>query len=186
MWKEIAGELARRLATVRDLVLDTGYFAAPIRIPGQERSTNPYDAPVGALGANFNTVSFRRDPGGRLVSAEPQTPLIPFAQRKISALREREGRFTFTHEHGEAARYAGELLLHSLRERGVVMTGSVRIEPLPARARLIYRHLSAFDLGEVLRRMFEFSNNYIANQILIAAGAQAYPPPETCGRAFRR
>jgi D-alanyl-D-alanine carboxypeptidase/D-alanyl-D-alanine-endopeptidase (penicillin-binding protein 4) len=60
VWQEIAQALASRLQSVNDLVLDDAYFADET-IPGVGSSTNPYDAPNGALCANFNTVFFKLD-----------------------------------------------------------------------------------------------------------------------------
>lgn len=45
--QEIAGILTNRIRNVNNLIIDTTYFSHPIVIPGRNRSTNPYDAPVG-------------------------------------------------------------------------------------------------------------------------------------------
>ena len=59
--------------------LDDTYFTQPLTIPGISSSSNPYDAPNGALCANFNTVFFKHSRDG-YASAEPQTPLLPMAE----------------------------------------------------------------------------------------------------------
>ncbi len=86
VWQEIAHGLPKKVRGFKDLLLDDTYFSQPVIIPGRNHSTNPYDAPVGALCANFNTVFFDRDKQGRIVPAEAQTPLIPYARKKIRSL----------------------------------------------------------------------------------------------------
>lgn len=184
-WQNIAALLAQKVHSFHDLVVDDTYFSHQIEIPGRHLSTNPYDAPVGALCANFNTVFFERDASGRIISAEPQTPMIPFALKKIRTLGERSGRYTFTHEHHEAARYAGELLLYFLRENGIEVRGAVRSGYVQAQDRLVLSYRSMFTLEQAIQKMLEFSNNFMANQILIATGAAKYSPPGTLEKAVR-
>ncbi|MDY6972199.1 MAG: D-alanyl-D-alanine carboxypeptidase [Thermodesulfobacteriota bacterium] len=185
VWQEIADALSVRIQGFRDLIVDAGYFSRIIEIPGVGHSTNPYDAPVGALCANFNTVNFYRDQKKKIVTAEPQTPMVPFAREKIRALGLSKGRHTFTHDPLEAARYAGELLFHFLRDRGIEGDGKVRIGAVRPEDRLFYTYRSRFTLEEILKQIMVFSNNFMPNQVLIAMGAQAYGPPGTLDKGVR-
>ncbi|MFZ0450220.1 MAG: D-alanyl-D-alanine carboxypeptidase [Desulfatiglandaceae bacterium] len=182
VWKEISQQLALKLHGFRDLVLDSSYFSPAIRIPGVNSSTNPYDAPVGALCANFNTFFFERNSGNGVLSAEPQTPMIPFAKKKIRQLRERKGRYTFSHDSREGARYAGELLRYFLEKNGVEGRGRVRHGIRAPEDSLIYTYRSGFTLEEILRKMFKFSNNFMANQLLISLGGHVYGAPSTLAK----
>ena len=56
-----------------------------MRFDGLANSLNPYDAALGALVSNFNTVFVRVEAGGRVSSAEPKTPLTPIAERLAMA-----------------------------------------------------------------------------------------------------
>ena len=185
VWEEIAQALAPRLNGFEDLLLDDTYFAHDIHIPGVGSSTNPYDAPVGALGANFNTVFFKRANTGRIVSAEPQTPMTPLSLEKARMLGSKSGRYTFSHDRHDAARYSGELLVHFLRGRGKVCRGEILAGAVGQEDVLLYAYRSRFTLEQVLRDMFEFSNNFIANQILIALGARVHGPPGTLAKGVR-
>ncbi|MCK4728128.1 MAG: D-alanyl-D-alanine carboxypeptidase [Desulfobacterales bacterium] len=185
VWQDIAQALAARLQGFKDLILDDIYFVHDIHIPGIGSSTNPYDAPNGALCANFNTVFFKRDDTGRMVSAEPQTPMTPFALEKLQLLGLTRGRFTLCQNGHDAARYAGELLVHFLKERGKVCQGEVRAGVVGPGDTLIYTYHSIFTLEQVLKEMFEFSNNFMANQILIALGAHVHGPPGTLAKGVR-
>lgn len=177
-WEEMAGTLDVPNGWLNDVILDDSYFARGVDIPGSGTSTNPYDAPLGALCANFNTVFFGRDSGGGIVSAEPQTPLTPLAFRRVRQLGLERGRYTFTHEHDEIVQYAGEILVHFLRRRGIDVRGKIRTGIAPPKEPLCtYR--SPFALEEALQKMLAFSNNFLANQILMAMGAQEEGPPAT-------
>jgi D-alanyl-D-alanine carboxypeptidase/D-alanyl-D-alanine-endopeptidase (penicillin-binding protein 4) len=182
-WQRIAQALAEKIRSFKHLILDTSYFSPQIRIPGCGYSTNPYDAPVGALCANFNTCLFRTDRRGRICSAEPQTPMVPFAAKRIRSLKERNGRCTLTYDPGEAARYAGELLLHFLKERGIRHDGCVRPGLVHSEDKRIHVYYSQFTVTDVLQKMMEFSNNFIANQLFISVGAHIHGPPATLAKA---
>ena len=185
VWQEIAQAIAPRLQGFKDLVLDDTYFEDEVDIPGTGLSTNPYDAPNGALCANFNTVFFKRDGTGRIISAEPQTPMTPLALEKVRLLGLNSGRYTFSHDGHEAARYAGELLVHFLEKRGKVCQGKVRAGVVVPGDPLVYTYHSIFTLEQTLKKMFEFSNNFMANQILIALGAHVHGPPGTLAKGVK-
>jgi D-alanyl-D-alanine carboxypeptidase/D-alanyl-D-alanine-endopeptidase (penicillin-binding protein 4) len=183
--RALAGGANPKLTHIKDLVVDSSYFAPGIEVPGKGRSTEPYDAPIGALCANFNTVAFRKS-GGGYVSTEAQTPLLPSAMGAIRASGLKEGRITLSHRNDENARYAGELFLYFLKEQGVQVAGTVKIGRVDkGEDREIYRYVSPYDLSQVISQLLEYSNNFIANQLLVAAGAAAFGPPGTLSKGVR-
>jgi D-alanyl-D-alanine carboxypeptidase/D-alanyl-D-alanine-endopeptidase (penicillin-binding protein 4) len=185
----IASEVAAALPakkTVGDLVLDDTFFAQPLTIPGVRDSLEPYDAPNGALCVNFNTVFFKTAPDGRLVSAEPQTPLLPMVIQRIRNAGMTRGRIVLADGNREGLRYAGHLFAYFLKNAGVTVQGRVRSGRIePDRDRRLLRHRSAFALTAVVERLMTHSNNFTANQVLIAAGAKRYGPPGTLEKGVR-
>ncbi|MDJ0722677.1 MAG: D-alanyl-D-alanine carboxypeptidase [Desulfobacterales bacterium] len=175
---DIARELGRRIQTpITAILLDDRYFSQPLVIPGVSTSTNPYDAPNGALSVNFNTVNFKTRQG-RIVSAEPQTPLLPMAMKRIRASGQARGRIVLSHHGHEAVLYAGEMIRFFLREAGVDVQGPVGLAPESiADKRLVYRHTSPISLDELVSRLMAYSNNFMANQLLVATGAHVYGAP---------
>ncbi len=178
-------QVSRKVKRVADLLLDGSYFQEGIRIPGTAGSTQPYDAPNGALCVNFNTVNFETI-NGRLVSAEPQTPLLPLAIEKIRRQKLARGRITFSNNARDALIYAGQLFAFFLARQGVEIQGRIK----PSRSKsgsaihlLTFR--SPFTLRQVVARLMAYSNNFIANQVLLAAGADAFGPPATLDKAVR-
>ena len=182
---EIAGSLSKRVHNFNSLVLDDSYFASDIRIPGCGQSTNPYDAPVGALSANFNSVSLGRDKRGKTISSEPQTPMLPFVRERVRSLGLKRGRYAFFHGSMDAALYAGELLLCFLKKRGVMSKGDVRLGRVGPDDVLIYTYESEFILETVLKKMLFISNNFMANQVFIALGASIYGPPGNLAKGVK-
>ena len=183
--QNIASTLSTILHHFNDIVLDDTYLTSPIHIPGRGRSTNPYDAPPGALSANFNTVVFKRSQNGKIVSSEPQTPMIPFAEERIRRMNLSRGRYTLIHDTRETTLYTGELLRHFLIEKGVTTKGDVILGRIDPEDKLIYVFHSPFTLGEIIEKMLHFSNNFMANQIMLALGASRFGPPGSLEKGVR-
>jgi len=181
---EIINDVSARLSdliggfiVIKDLVVDDSHFNQPLTIPGISSSTQPYDAPNGALCVNFNTVFFKRNESG-YVSAETQTPLLPYAEKKIRARNLKKGRFVLSHLENENTIYAGKLFQYFLKQHGVQFSGTV----IPGRVnksedRLIYRYVSKFSLAQIISKLLEHSNNFTTNQLFITSGIAALGPP---------
>jgi len=173
-------------AEIKDILLDDSFFQSPIEIPGAtENSVQPYDAPNGALCVNFNTVYFRKDANGVFISAEPQTPLLSYVLPRIRHSALNRGRIILRDRNNERLLYAGHLFRYFLQKRFKV-SGTIR----PGRAdrddnRRILRYPSAYPLMEVIEKMLYFSNNFTANQVLLAAGARRYGPPGTLAKGLK-
>ncbi|MBW2199439.1 MAG: D-alanyl-D-alanine carboxypeptidase [Deltaproteobacteria bacterium] len=183
---EIAGFMGHRLEKFNDLVLDDSYFHHPIVIPGVTSSFEPYDAPNGALCVNFNTVYFKHAPNGNFISSETQTPLLPFVQKRIIKSQLNEGRIILSSQNNEFVLYAGHLISYFFKEKGIKSNGKIRRGRVKGKTdALIFRYLSRFSLEEVIAKLLDHSNNFMANQILIATGAKVYDPPGTLEKGVR-
>lgn len=182
----IAQGLSRRLSGINDIILDTTYYAQPILIPGRSASYQPYDAPNGALCVNFNTVKFTKNRAGRYVSGEAQIPLIPFILPRIRASGVNTGRIVLSQEHDENVRYAGHIFSHFMKKQGIECRGIVRPGTVDRNSdRLILHYTSPYTLETVIAKLLEYSNNYIANQLLIAAGVKVHGAPGTLQKGVR-
>jgi serine-type D-Ala-D-Ala carboxypeptidase/endopeptidase (penicillin-binding protein 4) len=175
----MAAHLAKKVISVQDLILDNTFFAKPLVIPGRGHSDEPYDAPNGALCVNFNTVAFRRDKG-RWVSDEPQTPLLPLVIPKIKASGLTSGRITLAADSAETLNYTGALFQYFLIRAGIRVNGTVRSGRIDVdQEPLMWRYLSSRDLSQAVAMLLEYSNNFIANQILLVMGARQSGAPAT-------
>jgi D-alanyl-D-alanine carboxypeptidase/D-alanyl-D-alanine-endopeptidase (penicillin-binding protein 4) len=179
---QVLGFLLKNTQPMNDLVLDDSYFRQPLTIPGVTSSSQPYDAPNGALCVNFNTVNFERTPAG-YISAEPQTPLLPYVIEKIKASKLNRGRIVFSHNKNEITIYAGELFQYFLKQQGIRFKGKVRLGKINVKTdRLIFRYHSVSSLEQIVTRLLEHSNNFITNQLFIAAGALTSGSPGTLAK----
>jgi serine-type D-Ala-D-Ala carboxypeptidase/endopeptidase (penicillin-binding protein 4) len=173
---EISKALGSGIRHINDLILDDSYFK-PSKIPGVTPSLEPYDSPNGALCANFNTVYFDIS-GGRPVSAEPQTPLLPFALKKINKASIKAGRILLSSEQNENTLYAGHLLSYFLEKEGIKIQGDIRIGAVrPESDRPVLKYSSPFTMEDIISRLLLHSNNFIANQIVLAISAKIHGQP---------
>ena len=151
--------------SVAGIGLDDSVFAPDIEIAGRSTSTNPYDAPVTALAANFNTLNLIRD-GEQMRTAEPQTPLTATGERLGRSGAEGKQRINLR-EREIALRYFGELLAAKLRAAGLAVSDAQRIAPTPPTARRLLRHTNRRTLAEVIAPMLKYSNNFVANALFL-------------------
>ena len=178
--ENIAGNLFPLIPpTINDLIVDDSYFSKPLSIPGISSSSRAYNAPNGALCVNFNTVNIRPGPApGTFVSAEPQTPLLPFALKHIQQSGSQSDRIVLSHNQNHILLYAGHMFKYFLQKKGVKIEGEI----LPGKfneetSNLVMDYRSRFTVEQVCKELLEYSNNFIANQLFIATGAEKYGPP---------
>ncbi|MDL1967887.1 MAG: D-alanyl-D-alanine carboxypeptidase [Deltaproteobacteria bacterium] len=181
--EEISQALGSRLDAehkkIKDIVLDDSYFKQPSIIPGISSSSQPYDAPNGAVCANFNTVYFKCLENGKYVSAEEQTPLLPFALKKVRKSKLTMGRIVFSHKKSENTLYFGHLFKYFLEKQGIKSNGGIRLGRVNKDDILLFKYISGFSIKEIISKLLEHSNNFMANQLVIAAGAKLYGSPGT-------
>lgn len=183
--QEIARQTSGRVQSVRHLLLDESHFASTLSIPGVSSSANPYDAPNGALSANFNTVFFR-SVKGRYVSAEPQTPLLPIAMERIRKSGLKSGRIVFSRDNDEALLYTGHLFKYFLEAEDVTVTGKIRpVKTEPPDTPPLIRYRSPYALTDIISRLLEYSNNFMANQLIITCGIETYGAPGTLDKGVK-
>ncbi|MEW6079661.1 MAG: D-alanyl-D-alanine carboxypeptidase [Thermodesulfobacteriota bacterium] len=168
------------------LAVDYSYFTA-CDLPGRCcNSLEPYDAPIGALSVNYNTVSYKKQKNGTYVSGEPQTPLVPFALERIRSLPFSQGRVMVINCEKEAAIYCGELFACFLGRNGCPVRGPIseyRVDP--KKDRLVYQHPSRKNLRQIVAQLLHYSSNFTANQLLFACGVKKYGPPATLDKGLR-
>jgi len=155
--------------------VDNSYFSKTISIDGQGKSLNPYDASLGATAANFNTINVRVY-YDTVSSSETQTPLTPLANKLAKGLDIGTHRINLgTAEYG--SRYFAELLKAKLNLSEIPTDAFFQSGNIPDTAVLLFTHQNSNTLEQVIRSMLEFSNNFIANQLFLALGADIYDSP---------
>jgi len=181
-WELIVQELKDTEAlpgTINDLCLDPGAFSPEIRVPGVENSLEPHHALNSALAVNFNTINIEVDKNGTIRSAEPQTPLTPLARRLSRELPPGQHRINISRQPEVVLPYVGELARAFLEKQECPVSGTVLVRPVSASDRLILTHLNSHSLEHVIQAMMRYSNNYIANQLLLTIGLEYKGEPAT-------
>jgi D-alanyl-D-alanine carboxypeptidase/D-alanyl-D-alanine-endopeptidase (penicillin-binding protein 4) len=158
------------IGSVKGIGLDDTLFVAGDRIPGRSASHNPYDAPVTALAANFNTVNVIVS-GGSVRSAEVQTQLTPTARRMGAAMGGGKQRVNLK-TRDNALRHFGELLELKLQSAGIRVNGDVQIGRAPAGSKLVLTHRNSRPLSTVVENMLKYSTNFVANDLFLLLGEQ--------------
>ena len=181
----VAALRARGIKELAGIATDASRFAPGVDIAGRSASDNPYDAPVAALAVNFNTLHVTVSAGGRVASAESQTPLTPLALSLSKGLAPGSHRINLGKED-LAPRYFAEVLAAKLRMAGVAVGGGWRAGLVPEGLEPVYLHSSRRDLRDVLSAMLEYSNNFIANQLFMLLGDDGSGAPLTMAHARQR
>ena len=201
------GEMLKKkqISDIHGLMVDGSAFESGITIPGTSRTLNPYDASVGALSANFNTVSFktRRHEKGKVkkpapntqhptsttqnptkwISAEPETPLIPFARKLVAMAGMKEGRIPLP--RGMEGLYAGHLFEWFLKGEGIKTKQGVTSEKVNGKDRLIFTWYSPYNLTQVVAKLLYYSNNFMANQVFLTLGLKEGGAPATLDKGIK-
>jgi D-alanyl-D-alanine carboxypeptidase/D-alanyl-D-alanine-endopeptidase (penicillin-binding protein 4) len=172
-------------------------------------SRRAYQAPVAGFAANYSSFRidvspapqlggplrlevaplvgyFRVDPGGRTLgrSGQIQLELEPRADgsgeivRLRGSMRAGEPTRTYWRSVVYPEVYAGEVLRATLAAQGIELRSGVRVGQAPADAQELMRHRGE-TLGRVVWKLNKFSNNFIAEQLTKALGAEKYGPPGT-------
>ena len=162
--------LALEPKAITEIVLDVSLFEADLIVPGATTTNNPYDAVPSAIAANFNTVYLKRT-DGKVISAEPQTPLTLVAESLANEIEGSSLRINTGRKSDVSGRYFAQLLASFLRQKGVEVSSKLSWAPFPeGQASIIYTN--GLTLGEVLKAMLKYSTNFIANQIILTLVAE--------------
>ena len=169
MGKELRGKIPSKM---RHLLLDNTAFSFPLKADGVERSRNPYDALNGALLVNFNTASLEKHKDGTITSAEKQTPLTPLTISLGKQIRPGKQRINLAEDPDIAQRYSGELMQAIWKKSELEFTGEIKNSQKQQNDQFILQYKSSKTLKEILQAMLKYSNNFIANQILLSASLE--------------
>lgn len=189
---EEVGIIAEKLNSIgikkiNGLFVDDSAFALEGQAAGIAFSSNPYDAPVGALSVNFNSVSIQVGKDQQVISGEKQTPLLPLMVKLGKGRKIGRHRInictTGCNPPARIARYAVELFDALFRQAGIERTGPTGVRRVPDQSGLLLNHKSSKTLEMILASMLKYSSNFIANQVYLSCGAKQFGYPATWEKA---
>lgn len=179
----------REVKVINGIFVDSSAFALEKGVPGSENSDNPYDAPVGAVSVNFNSLPVRITKKGQIQSSEKETPLLPIMEKRAKGYPAGRHRLNICRSKCNAekqiARYTTELFRALQEEAGIEGKGKLGINTVPKDATLVYIHKNTKKLKELTSSFLKYSSNYISNLIYLTCGAKKYGYPATWKKAER-
>ena len=161
---------------LRALVADDTAFEIRPDFDGRSASLEPYDAPIGALTVNQN-LGHVEVWGDRVVSLRQDTPLTEKLAKKSRGLRDGMTQFTLAANAREGAMYALEVAEAIFTRYGLRLQEPTRMGQVPRGAKPILRLASSRPLDDLLRQMLAESNNFIANELVMAMALKRYGAP---------
>ena len=167
MAKQILIALPDNAPVINGIGID-GSFFHDVAVPGRSGVNDPYNAPLSAVSANFNTVFINKQ-GPKITTAERQTPLTPTAQRLAMPLGNGKHRINLR-DNNTAQKHFAELLMLKLKEQGAEVKSALRYGKVPVEAEHFYRHINSAPLDKVIQASLKYSNNFVANQLFTLLG----------------
>ncbi|MDU9050556.1 MAG: D-alanyl-D-alanine carboxypeptidase [Candidatus Electrothrix sp. Rat3] len=174
---------------INAIYIDPSAFALEHRVPGREDSDNPYDAPIGAVSVNFNSVDVRVTKKGKIVSGEEETPLLPLMETLAKGYPAGRHRINICRGGKQASKqvacHTTELFRALQEEAGITGKGETGTRFVPEDAALIYIHQGSKNLKELASSFLKYSSNFISNLVYLTCGAKKYGYPATWAKAER-
>jgi D-alanyl-D-alanine carboxypeptidase/D-alanyl-D-alanine-endopeptidase (penicillin-binding protein 4) len=156
------------------LIIDQSFFSkSSINFQGTKKlSLNPYDSPNNALAANFNSVCFDKKQN-KYISCEKETPFISEILFLVKKSGLKKGRIPVTNEKNSNLLYPAYLIKHFLKNENIKFKGNIKLLNNETNTDLteILNYKSDYTLKEIIEKMLFYSNNFIANQLFLAIGA---------------
>ena len=184
----IIAEELKRLGHERfnGLHIDDSLFEN-VALPGLGSSNNPYDAAFSSLFVNFNTLYVKKSANKQIVSAEEQTPTLPLMAKLGTDLSccNQSVRINLQGEAKYRRSYVQQLFKEVFSENGIdFMNGNSHvISKANHHWNIIYRHRNSQSLREISKQLMLYSNNLIANALLLQFSPQTkYPLQQSLQR----
>lgn len=172
---------ASGIHSIRGIQVDSSFFSRQIDFDGRGNSSNPYDAPYSALAANFNSVALIKQ-HNRVRSGEENTPLTPMHMQLAEDLDSGQYRISLKHID-QAARYFTQLLTSKLRQQGVITQNQSCAATYAETPWLVFTN--SHTLQTIVTAMLKYSNNFIAQQLFLALGADVHGAPASADKSRR-
>ena len=200
-----------------DIVADESFFDNHLRVKTWKKKggVEPYNAPLGALSFNFNTVTVHVSPGKKLgdkpvVVVDPDIEFIQVNNRARTAARSKRSRLIVNRlDRGDYNEITISGVISARHSRETYYLNITQPTYYAARVFKEYLHRAGIEiagkvrigsvpedahdlsshtsipLSLILRGLNKFSNNFVAEQILKTIGAEIYGPPGTTEKGLR-
>jgi len=186
-----------------NLIADNHFFDRLEKAPSwrDKRSQRSYDAKIGALSVNFNSIAINVQPaensqGKARVWLYPESNYFDLRNTtksprkgkntlvisrgskgehpllKVSgAIPRNSGARTYYRNVDDPLSFAAHVFHHTLQRAGIKIEGQLAYQSTPPNAELLYTHQSEA-LISILRELLAYSSNFIAEQVLKTMAAE--------------
>ena len=181
--QKLADLISSKIKVVNNIYVDDFFFENNIMVSGRLDSFNPYDAPLCALSANFNSISVEYRDGeyfpleGSLLLNEPVLRYL----RKSGFTG--SDRVNFSNDKKLPPIYFGEVLKKCLTLKKIKVNGVIERKKVENPA-LLFRFYNSNNLEQILIKMLKFSNNFMVNQIFMHIGTLEYGFPGNMNKSI--
>ncbi len=159
---------------LNDIVLDETVFSYDLEFDGRRNSIHYFDAPPGALVSNYNTIVVKISGPGQIRVLNEYTPITPMIKKRVFGLPKGIQHFNVVATPSESAKYSGELARAIFKEHGASFNGFIKKGQVPSGTTSCLVHYSTPKLKDVIKKMLKESNNFIANQLLLAMAYERF------------
>jgi len=176
-WYEIAKILKTKgvfKKPINQLILDDSVFSGDIEFDGREKNIHYFNAPLGALATNLNTISVRIGKGHQINALKKETPITNIIIKKARRLPRGFQHFNIAKDSIESTIYTGEITRAIFEKYGAKFNLPNRIGKVPDKNKLLETHFSKQTLREIIRNLLRYSNNFVANQLLLVMALEKY------------
>jgi D-alanyl-D-alanine carboxypeptidase/D-alanyl-D-alanine-endopeptidase (penicillin-binding protein 4) len=135
---------------------------------GKRNDIHYFNASPGALVSNYNTITVKINGDRSITVLDKHTPLTGGVKRRARGLPVGIQHFNVATNTEQSVMYTGELVKKIFVGYGAIFTGNVERGVLPKTVGKKLRYHSKPILTRVVRKMLRDSNNFIANQLLLA------------------
>ncbi|RJO64111.1 MAG: D-alanyl-D-alanine carboxypeptidase/D-alanyl-D-alanine-endopeptidase [Myxococcales bacterium] len=198
-----------------DLVVDQSFFDDVYQGPGweQDDSNAAYQAPMGALSVNFNTIAVYVTPAANgqppAVGVLPLSPYLKIDNTAVTSeharsavivdapkdgdknklvvtgtIHPKSGRRIFFVKIDNPPLFAGWAIHDALKKVGIEVKGKVVVRKAPESSEVLYKFLSP-PLATLISLVNKYSNNHMAEQILKTVGAETRGAPGTWDKGLQ-
>ena len=163
--------------SIKDLFLDDTVFEANLDYDGRQISLNYFESPLGALVTNHNTIAVQIIGNGQVRARDNVTPITKRILRRIRGMPKGVQFLNVGKTANDGTFYSGEVAKEIFLKAGATIKGGIKRKPVPKHLRPVLVYFSSTQLKDIVKKMLRDSNNFMANQLLMAIAQEKHEAP---------
>lgn len=154
--------------SIDNIYLDNSLFSDKFTLPGNDQSVKSYNATPSAVAMNFNSFKVTRENGELISHKDPDLPVVEFAKHLATSIKGGVGsRLNLGQDPEGNLIYFGQVLEAMLVRKGIHVNGGILFDVTPNDIDPLFTYTNPKPLEQSVKAMLKWSNNFIANQLVI-------------------